>query len=252
MKWTESREEILALAPPVKEGRYCPIPHSVFLGEIEEELDKLGYGVRSQRFLTGYNRQILSGSFLVEDRNASDIDPDLAPTIYFTNSYNKMKKASIHVGAMVLVCKNGMLGSVESGSYSRKHLGDNALIEFRTRMKQGIQELQKEFQRLIVNKQEMRDRVIHTSIRNQLLGEMYIDHQMINPTQFSVINKEINKKSSVFGDDTVWSLYNNITEGLKDNHPLNYNSDLIKLHTFFSDQFGLTGNRGLYKRTIAA
>jgi hypothetical protein len=247
MKWTDRREEILAIAPPEKQGKYCPIPHSVFLGEIEEELYKLGYTIKGQRFLTANNNQILTGTYNVSDNRTDDID--ISPTIYFTNSYNKMKKASIHVGAMVLVCKNGMLGSVESGSFSRKHLGDNALTEFRERMKLGIQQLQKEFERLIINKTEMQNRVIETSIRNQLIGEMYIDHTMINPTQLSILNREI-KTSKNFKDDTLWSLYNNITESLKENHPMNYNNDLIKVHTFFSDQFNLTGNRGLYKRTI--
>lgn len=245
MKWNNSREEILATPHPTKQGRYCPIPHSVFLEEIQEELDKKNYKITREKYLTASNNQIITGNFVIGGAN----DMEINPSIYFTNSYNKMKKASIRGGATVLVCTNGMVGTIADSAYSRKHLGDNALTDFRINMKKAVDGLEREFERLIINKEEMKNIHIPSHTRNALIGEMYIEHALLNPTQLSVLNTEI-KTSKNFKDDTVWSLYNNTTEALKDNHPLKYEKDLIKLHTFISDQFDLTGATHLYKRVI--
>lgn len=243
--WLETKAELMSVPVPNHAGRYCPIPHSVFLQELQEKLYAKNMIIKDERYLTDASRQVMTGWFSLKN----DTDSEISPSISFINSYNKTKKASIRASALVLVCKNGMMGHVENGHYTRKHLGTTALSDFRSHMDLVIDGVEQEFERLIKNKEELKKVEIDSKIRAYLIGDMYINEGIINSTQLSIVKKEI-EFSKNFTDTTAWSLYNHITEALKDNHPLNYEKQHIKTHTYFSDKLGLTGARGLYGKSI--
>lgn len=239
--WTEKREDILNIPLPEHSNRYGVIPHSVFLGEIEQELANKGYNIAEQRFLTANNGQILTGTYRIQDEQ----DSEMMPSISFVNSYNRTRKAEIRVSAMILVCKNGMCASTPYGSYSRKHLGDKALPDFREHLKLSIDNLQPEFDRLKKNKEEMKQIQIDKVVINQLVGDMFLNEQLITTTQLGILSKEL-KYSQNFKDGSLWSFYNNTTESFKENHAALYDKQHIKFHSYISSKFNLTGDKGLY------
>ena len=227
-QWLTNRQEILATPLPQHGGRYAVIPHSLFLNEIQDRLKAKGYDIAEERYLTTWNEQVIAGVFRIKDNNT-----ELAPSISFINSYNKTKKASIRAGAVVLVCRNGMMGAIENGSYSRKHTG-TALEDFREHVELVIDGLEKEFIRLQSNVREMKN----ISVDN-------MDEQLITNTQLSIFKKE--KKSSLnFRGNTLWDFYNNCTEAFKDSHPVIYDKQHVKFHTYICDKFQLIGSRGLF------
>lgn len=242
--WLESKAALMNAPLPEKEGRYCPIPHSVFLQELQEMLFKKNMIIRDERYLTCSDNKVMTGWFSLKSE-----DKELAPSITFVNSYNKTKKASIRASALVLVCKNGMMGTVDNGYYSRKHLGDNALQELRQHMEVVIDGVEQEFQRLLINKEEMQSLSLTPQEKALLIGDMYLNESIITPNQLSIIKKELTTSQN-FKGDTAWALYNHVTEALKDNHPMNYEGQHIKVHTYMADKLGLTGARGLYGKTI--
>lgn len=243
--WTDKRENILNTALPTATKSYGVIPHSVFLEEIQEELYKQNYTIAEERYLTADNNKILSGFFRIQDFT----DMELMPSISFVNSYNKTRKASIRVAGTVLVCKNGMLGSTPGGSYTRKHIGINALPDFRKHLSIGISGLISEFERLLKNKQEMKDIQIDKSIIARLVGDMIINEDLITTTQLSILKHEINFSAN-FKGNTLWDFYNNTTESFKDTHPSFYDKQHIKFHSFITSKFDLSGNKGIYGKKL--
>lgn len=239
--WKTTRDFILDVEQPVKEGKYCPIPHSVFLNQIQDKLFSRNYTIKDERYLTTNNGKVIFGTFRIN----SDADVELAPSISFINSYNKMRKAEIRASATVLVCKNGMIAEMTKGYYSRKHFGDSALTDFENHIDSVIDRLEEEFQRLITNKNEMKSINLTNQNKSELIGDMLLYQNLITPTQLSIASNEINTSVN-FKDDSLWSFYNNITESYKDNHPMLYDKQHIKFHTYITDKFDLTGSKGLY------
>ena len=239
--WTADKGCILDAALPSYGATYAPIPHSVFLNEIQDELTLQKYVIKEERFLTTSDCKILTGTYMISDNS----DLELMPSITFVNSYNKIRKAEIRAGAMVLVCKNGMVGTISNGSYARKHTGD-ALKEFRDHIKIVVSHLKDEFERLMQQKIIMQEREITKKQRAFLLGDMFINEGMINPVQLNIVKREISS-SIDFRGDSIWDFYNNVTESFKDTHPAYYDKQHIKFHTYITDKFEIGNNpRSLY------
>lgn len=238
--WTSSREAILAVPVPDNTRTYGAIPHSVFLEEIQQELTTSGYEIIEERYLTSDACKVITGVFKIK----SD-DLELAPSVSFVNSYNRKRIAEIRAGAMVLVCKNGMMGTVDNGSYSRKHT-TNALGDFREHIKVVIDGLDKEFQRLQYNKEEMKAITLDRKIIATLVGDMLVNEKLITTTQLGILQKQL-KKSECFKGNTLWDFYNHCTEAFKDTHPMYFDKQHVKFHTYICDKFKLMGSRGLFE-----
>lgn len=244
--WTDKKEELALIPLPEHGKRYGVIPHTVFIDEIQEHLDKKGYTVAEEKYLTASGGQILTGCLRIQDTS----DLELMPSITFVNSYNRSRTASIRVTGMVLVCKNGMMGASAFGSYSRKHIGTKALPDFRKHLELAIGGLEEEFQRLVKNKQEMKEIELHKKIKAQLVGDMILNEELINSTQISILKKEINF-SEHFKGNTLWDFYNHTTEAFKQSHPSFYDKQHVKFHSYITSKFDLSGNRGLYGEKLS-
>lgn len=238
MEWSVTRQEIVDTPLPTHKGRYGVIPHELFLNTVADKITSRGYGIIDERFLTNKDNQVLSGTYTIGGYD----DIDITPSIYFVNSYNKSKIASIRIGGMVLVCKNGMLSS---RVYSRKHLGAKAYEDFSNQIDKGLDKLDEDFNNLIINKNEMKSLTINKDTIHKLVSDMFLEEDLITSTQISILKREL-KYSKNFKDDTVWSFYNNVTESLKSNSASNYNAQLSKFHAYASDYFDLTNKPNLY------
>ncbi len=240
--WESTKQNLLDCPLPQATATYTVIPHKVFLEEITGELKDKGYQIAEERYLAMHNCAVLTGMYRIQ----SAIGGDLAPAISFVNSYNKSRRAEIRASAVVLVCKNGMMGTVDNGYYSRKHTG-NALDEFREHIKTVVGGLDEEFKRLVKNQDEMKAITIDSLLRSSLIGDMMINEGLLTLSQLAILKKEL-KKSMFFSGNTLWDFYNNCTEAFKDNHPSTFDKQHVKFHTYICDKFNLTGSRGLYPR----
>lgn len=238
--WHSTKERILNCQLPVQTESYTVIPHKVFLEEITGELKAKGYLVAEERYLTLSNCAVLTGMYRIQ----SAIGGDLAPAISFVNSYNKTRKAEIRASAVVLVCKNGMMGTVSNGYYARKHSG-NALEDFREHIQTVIGGLDEEFARLVKNQEEMQTITMSKGLVSNLIGDMLINEGLLTLSQLAILKKEL-KISRYFSGNTLWDFYNNCTEAFKENHPRLFDKQHVKFHTYICDKFKLIGSRGLY------
>lgn len=217
-----------------------PVSHAVFIDEIKEELYKRGHSVKTERYLTANNGLIMTGNFTIENP-----DGEINPAIFFTNSYNKMRKAELTNGVIVLVCSNGMISMDVTNKFSKKHSG-TVLEDLRNNIVLSVESIDEEFEKLRKNAEEMKQIQLSDNQIASIIGDMYINESMISETQLSILKKEV-KTSTNFKDNTVWDLYNNTTEAFKASHPMHFDKQHLKLHAYMSDIFSLTGARGLYK-----
>ena len=125
--WTNNTDFLREIPLPTLTTTYKPVPHTVFLDEIKEELYK----------------------YIIENENNI-----MNPAIYFTNSYNKMRRAELQGGISILVCKNGAIGIDTASRFSRKHSG-TVLEDLRTNIVLTVDSLEEQFNRLKHNMEEM-------------------------------------------------------------------------------------------------
>ena len=238
--WQNTTDFLREIPLPTETRTYKPVSHAVFIDEIKEELYKRGYSVKTERYLTANNGLIMTGNFTVDNP-----DGEINPAIFFTNSYNKMRKAELTNGVIVLVCSNGMISMDVTNKFSKKHSG-TVLEDLRNNIVLSVESIDEEFEKLRKNAEEMKQIQLSDNQIASIIGDMYINESMISETQLSILKKEV-KTSTNFKDNTVWDLYNNTTEAFKASHPMHFDKQHLKLHAYMSDIFSLTGARGLYK-----
>lgn len=235
--WISSEESLKAIPLPQVTRTYCPIPHNVFIEELQEQLDKKNLQIISKKYLTNKNGLMLTGEYGL----AAPDDMEVSMLLGFHNSYNKVLPAGLFAGLMVLVCQNGCYGLQKSQSYNKKHC-TGSLDKLRTQIKIIIDQLPEIFAILIQEKEAMKQ--IHLSLQTiaQLVGDMYLNENIITDTQLSIIRHE-KQWSKNFPGQSAWSLYNWITESLKNSNPKDYMNTHLKVHTYISNKLQLTNER---------
>jgi hypothetical protein len=155
----------------------------------------------------------------------------------FRNSYDKSMSVAFVAGASVWICSNGMIsGEIQ---FMRKHTG-SVIQELNERIVSAIDELEQHFDLMISHSERMKSIELKKREAAELVGRMYIEEDLILPTQLSVVKKEIERPTyQDFRDDTLWSLYNHVTYSLKESHPITYIQQHKNLHQFVSDEFEL-------------
>lgn len=247
MNWTNNKAELLSIPLPENTRTYGVIPHSVLLQEVEEQLDKQGFQIERQEFMSASKGQIVTANYQISSPTF-DLDLELKPNITLVNSYNKMRKASVSGGVKILICANGMIGN-SGGNYSRKHMGDNSLKDFRSHVQLVISGLEGEYTKLKQNVVDLKLIELDKKQRAQLVGDMFVNEGLITSTQLGILKREISF-SEHFKGVSAWDFYNHVTEAYKSSHPMFYDKQHMKFHAYMQSKFELDGDRKLYKGTI--
>jgi hypothetical protein len=243
--WEENEDFLKSVEKPTYEGRYCAIPHDLFIDEVNNQLTLKGMEIEKKNYLIANKGQIMIGEYSIKAP-----DPEMNISISFRNSYNKQVSASIKSGAIVLVCSNGMY-SIRGENFKRKHLGVDAFRDTQRNISLSIDNAEAEYKKLLQDRNELKERRVTNKIIAELVGDMYLNESIITETQLSLLKNEL-KFSKHFTEDNAWCFYNNVTEVLKDNHPTNYIKQHLKVYSYLSDAFDLTNKSGLYKKALLA
>lgn len=135
-----------------------------------------------------------------------------------------------------MICSNGCIGG-DMVSFRRKHTG-TIQEELADKAKEAIKSMKDGFSKLVLEIDIMKDFELTAKQKAEIMGVMYFEEDMVTPNQLSVIRKEM-KDSEHFKGDSLWDLYNNVTESFKSSHPLNHIEDHVKLHKFMSNIAGI-------------
>jgi hypothetical protein len=68
----------------------------------------------------------------------------------------------------------------------------------------------------------------------EFAGRMFIEDELVNSTQLSILKKEINFSEN-FKDENVRCFYNHVTEALKKTHPSQVMSSHLEVHKYFEN-----------------
>lgn len=227
-----------ALVPAATDS-YSPIPHSYFLDDLARQINETqGLQVRDRRIYTNLAGTKLVGFFPIQHYGIeSDPRFGLEMMIGFKNSYDKSMAAALAAGANVIVCGNGVVAG-DMLSFKRKHTGAIA-EELREKATQAIQSMVEGFSILLSQVDIMQNYVLTQRDKSEILGVLYFEENIVKPNQLSIIKKEM-YESLYFRGDTLWDLYNNVTESLKRSHPMTHIEDHIHLHNFMCDIANIT------------
>src|SRR3954467_13317753 len=63
MNWTNNEEFLLEIPEPSKTHSYSPIPHSMFIQELQEQLDKKELQVCDKKYMVNRDGNIMTGEY---------------------------------------------------------------------------------------------------------------------------------------------------------------------------------------------
>lgn len=225
---------------PLRTDSYSPIPHSFFLESIMNQVNNTSdLETTSRRVYTNNAGTKLVCFIGVKFRGMeTDHDFELEMMIGGKNSYDKSMAAAIVAGASVMICSNGVIAG-DMITFKRKHTGTIA-EELREKTTEGIQLMKDNFNNLVLQVDIMKDYDLTPTQKAEIMGVMYFEEEIVTPNQLSIIKKEM-KESEHFRGNSLWDLYNNVTQSLKTSHPFTHIEDHIKLHDFMCRVVGIEG-----------
>lgn len=230
-----TREYLCSVPLPVFEDSYTVISHESVMDYTLAQLTQFGFNVKSESFRCTADGNIAQGTYYLN----YDGDEEIGMMFAWSNSYNKQVRFKCAIGGYVFVCLNGMICG-DMGSWGRKHTG-TADVEAQKTIADQISNAQVYYDRLVTDKNIMKEVVIDTKRQAELLGVLFAEYEILTTEQMSLVKQQMDKPSYFYNGDvnSLWSFYNHVTLALKKSHPRNWMEDQRKLHWFLSMEFDL-------------
>jgi hypothetical protein len=168
----------------------------------------------------------------------SDInnESELGMMFAWTNSYDKSIRFQCSIGAYVMVCHNGMVcGEM---NFSRKHTG-TADLDIISQISSQIKNAEKTFKRILADRDNLKNIELSKKQQAELAGRLYYEHELLEPTQLTIIKSEMEKATFNYNVDqnNAWAFYNHVTHALKKTHPRSWLSNTKEFHDFMTVEF---------------
>jgi hypothetical protein len=230
-----TREYLCSVPLPVFEDSYTVISHESVMDFTLAQLTQFGFNVTSESFRCTADGNIAQGTYYLN----YDGDEEIGMMFAWSNSYNKQMRFKCAIGGYVFVCLNGMICG-DMGSWSRKHTGI-ADVETQKTIADQISNAQVYYDRLVTDKNIMKEIVIDSKRQAELLGVLFAEYEILTTEQMSLVKQQMEKPSYFYNGDlnSLWSFYNHVTFALKKSHPRNWMEDQRKLHWFLNMEFDL-------------
>ena len=235
-------KDFLVAAPLPSHGKtYTVIPHKDVIDVTKTLLGNNGFRITKELYRANMNAKVAQGVYHL----ASTKDEEMGMMFAWTNSYDKSTRFQCAVGAFVNVCSNGMLCG-DMANYARKHTG-KADHDIHTQISSQIKSANKYFDKLIDDKNKMRKIFLPKKQQAELVGRLFLDEEIIDASQVSVIKAEMKDPSYHYSADlnNAWTFYNHVTHSFKKSHPRTWMSDQVKFHEFMTAE--LLSQSGLHE-----
>ncbi len=234
--WEASKRIALAAPLPVATSTYAPVSHQQIIDAIQNNAKENNLKIVRDRMYTNRYGTRVTGFFDVEDGTEFGNVHGLKMMFGYRNSYDKSMSVAFVAGGSVWICGNGCI-SGDMMAFKRKHTGTVA-SELNEKIQVGVDRMKSDFGKLNMEVDVMKNYSLTLHQKSEVLGVMYFERNLVTPTQLSVIKNELTN-SKHFKEDNAWSLYNNVTEALKQSHPIDVIKDHIKLHSFMKEITGM-------------
>lgn len=224
-----TRDLLIKTPLPLETKTYKPVMHEQLMDLTLEGIYQAGFQLAKERYTAAKFGNVANGWYEIE--NVGDIEMRLQ--VMWQNSYDKSKKLDFAVGAVVLVCSNGMMSFRAMNAFRRKHMG-----EIQTLAPQKIGEYLKSAAEVFEVLQSDRDLMKQVQVDNrttaELIGRMYIEEDFLESTQLNIIKRELIKPTHNYNaPGSLWELYNHTTYAIGGINPARWMDDHMAAHKFF-------------------
>jgi hypothetical protein len=228
-------ESLLSAEVPLKTKSYSPIPHRQVIDMTYELLDKNGFSITKGTYRSGSAGKTGQANYLINHGT----DPEMGLMVAWQNSYDKSMSFKFAIGAEVFICSNGMVRG-DLGAYRRKHTG-GAYSEATDQIRFFVERAEEHYAALVEAKQKLKTIECSRKWASELLGRLFVEEDILNTEQMSVVKKQLEKPSFDYGTDnaTAWDMYNHVTHALKTSHPSQWMKNHAVSHDFFVNEFGI-------------
>lgn len=209
-----TKEILLELELPEQTSSYKPVANQRIIQEILEGIDRNGFELVNEHYSIARKGLQSQGRYGLRYNG----DKEMGLEVTWQNSYDKSVSFKLAVGAQVFVCTNGACyGS--TGSFKKKHVGEIQSITPQ-RINEFLGRAGDDFEDKIAFRERMKTLDVSKRTAAELVGRMFIEEQIINATQLSIIKREIYAPSFEYNcEGSMWELYNHTTHAAKDSTP---------------------------------
>ena len=233
-----TRDLLVNTPVPQQTRSYKPVSHEQLIDLTLESIYQAGFELDKETYTASTDGQVANGRFTIS--NVADRDMQLQ--IGWQNSYNRQVSLKFAIGARIFICQNGCV-SGDYGSFKKKHVGEvqtfapAAIIDY-------IKSAGDAFRRLQQDRDVMKNIELTPTRKAELIGQLYIEKEIINSLQLNIIKSEVKKPTFDYGaKDSLWELYQHTTYALKQQHPGSWMNSHIDTHEFFVNEAGILVDR---------
>jgi len=254
-KPTETTRSYLENAPLPNHGKtYTVVTHKEVIDNTLTLLRKSGFTVQREIYRANTNATIAQGIYHIYPSKSVDDEiineTELGMMFAWTNSYNKLVRFQCAIGAYVKVCYNGMVAG-DMMNFKRKHTG-TANLDCSINIADQVKNAEKYYKRIIQDRDAMKMITLTDREQAELVGRMFVQEELIDSQQTSIIKAELAKPSFHYGTEsnTCWTFYNHVTHALKKAHPRYWLQDSQNFHDFIVAECLNNSQPALKKETI--
>lgn len=216
---------------------YTVISHKFVIDNTIRLLNNSGFKITNEVYKANQGCNVAQGIYHIipQSFNSND-ESELGMMFAWTNSYDKSIRFQCSIGAYVFVCNNGMVcGEM---NFARKHTG-SADFDILNQITYQIKNAQNTFKNIIKDRDNIKKVSISKRTQAELLGRLYYEKELLEPTQLTVIKSEMENSTFNYNVDenNLWSFYNHVTHALKKTHPRYWLANTKAFHDFITTEF---------------
>jgi hypothetical protein len=220
---------------PEQTKSYTPIPHQFVIDIALDTLKNKGFVVNTELYIANMNAHVASAKYLL---NYGD-DPEMGMMFAWSNSYDKTMRFKCAIGAYN---KNNMnaIVSADMGSYKRVHKG-TADKDTQTEILAQIANAEMYYSELMRDKEIMKNISVNKKICSELLGRIYMEHDLLTDEQMAIVKNEFYKPTFDYegSNDSLWTFYNHILFALQKSHPRDWMDQQTLVHWFLCKEMNI-------------
>lgn len=229
-----AKDYLLQVPIPEQTSTYKPITYEELIRVTLESIEYCGFKLVKELYTYRKEGLIANGKYLLKYGD----DPDMSLMVAWQNSYDKSLSLKFAVGTWIYICENGCV-SGDMGAFRSKHVGDVQTVS-PALLREYICKAGDQFNTMVEQKEAMKLIELTSKERAQILGVLYIDKKMITSTQLNQVKQEIEKPTYDYGNpNNLWTLYNYITQALRDVTPQYWLQAQVNIHRWFIQEYNI-------------
>lgn len=215
---TSTEQDILLIPVPKKTGRTTIVPYEDIINKIKHSLKEKDYHIISEEYRTTLTGNIVTGVYkLIRKENLVSMP---SYTLSWSYSYDKTQRFKCVSGV------ENILSLDNANSIS------NNIMDIFNEIDRVILSLDKKYTAISMFASKLEDIEISKTLQSQVLGELFIDKDILTLTQIGSIKRVLN-----IGNINAWDFFNILNNSLTESHPTTWLTDHIELYNFFYDGF---------------